>query len=321
MPGARPDCARESRRAARVFIHAETSGARLMCGIAGVLAFEHGAPVDESLVTRMRESVRHPGPDGACTWVANDGRIGLGHRRLSIIDLAPSAGQPMFHDDRSVAIVFNGEIYNQAAIRTELSDARWCTDHSDTEAILHAFERWGIECLSRLRGMFAFALWDARSRELWLVRDRVGVKPLYYAVYDGRIAFASEIKALLEDPALPRRVHEEALFHYLSFLTTPGSQTLFDGVRKLQPGTWLRARADGTIAEQRYWDAFDDVHPLDVPDDEASERILETLRDAVRLRKVSDVPVGVFLSGGLDSSTNAALFTEGEQTPVRTFSI
>jgi asparagine synthase (glutamine-hydrolysing) len=293
-----------------------------MCGIAGVLSFDADRRrVEESLVTRMREVIAHRGPDGGCTWVDEAGRIGLGHRRLSIIDLASSAGQPMFNRDRSLSLVFNGEIYNHAELRSELGGSDWHTNHSDTEVILHAFERWGIDCLKRFRGMFAFALWDARQRQLWLVRDRVGIKPLYYAGYDGRLAFASEIKALLEDPALPRRIHEEALFHYLSFLATPGRQTLFDGVRKLEPGTWLCANADGSIREQRYWDVWDEVRPLDLSDQEAADRILEALRESVQLRKVSDVPIGVFLSGGLDSSTNAALFAENEPTPVRTFSI
>ncbi len=231
----------------------------------------------------------------------------------------------MANEDGSLRIVFNGEIYNHAAIRAELEETgghRWRTDHSDTEVILHAFEEWGIDCLARFRGMFAFALWDDRSRELWLVRDRIGVKPLYYSVHHGRITFASEIKALLQDPDQRRAVDEEALFHYLSFLTTPAPQTLFEGIRKLPGGTWMRVGADGHIREHRYWDAWDDVRPApESTEGELAEQVLAELRTAVRLRKVSDVPVGVFLSGGIDSSTNAALFSEGEGHPVRTFTI
>ena len=296
-----------------------------MCGIAGMLAFDRGdTRVTAEVVTAMRECVAHRGPNGGSTWVDAEGRVGLGHRRLSIIDLAEQASQPMANEDGSLRIIFNGEIYNHAELRRELSQSgrhRWLTDHSDTEVILHGFEEWGIDVLTRLRGMFAFALWDARARALWLVRDRVGVKPLYYSIDSNRLTFASEIKALLAVPGQRRAVHEESLFHYLSFLTTPGTQTLFDGVQKMAPGTWLRINSDGRVTQQRYWDAWDAAKPIDGTDEELGDQILAKLRESVRLRKVSDVPVGVFLSGGVDSSTNAALFAEGESRPVRTFSI
>lgn len=297
-----------------------------MCGIVGALAFEGSAfSITEPYITRMRDAMPHRGPDGAGAWIAPDGRVGLGHRRLSILDLSAAADQPMTNEDGSLWIAFNGEIYNHAEIRAELERLgghRWKTDHSDTEVILHAFEEWGIDCLHRFRGMFAIALWDARRRELWLVRDRIGVKPLYYSVHHGRITFGSEIKALLQDPQQGRAVHEEAFFHYLSFLTTPAPQTLFDGIRKLPNGTWLRIQENGQMQEHRYWDVLDHTTPLvGVSEDEIAERLLDELRTAVRLRKVSDVPVGVFLSGGIDSSTNAALFSEGEGHPVKTFSI
>jgi asparagine synthase (glutamine-hydrolysing) len=297
-----------------------------MCGINGALAFSNSSfTITDAYITCMRETMGHRGPDGAATWVDADRRIGLGHRRLSIIDLSASAAQPMASDDGTLRIVYNGEIYNHRALRAELEHASprpWKTDHSDTEVILRAFEAWGIDCLSRLRGMFAFALWDARARQLWLVRDRVGIKPLYYSVHHDRIVFASEIKALLKDPAQRRAIDEAALFHYLSFLTTPGPETLFEGIRKLAPGTWMRVNADGAVTERRYWDVWDDVSGItDGGEDEIAERVLDELRTAVRLRKVSDVPVGVFLSGGLDSSTNAALFSEGESSPIMTFSV
>jgi asparagine synthase (glutamine-hydrolysing) len=297
-----------------------------MCGIAGVLALDRGPfRVTEPLVTRMRETMRHRGPDGGATWIDPEGRIGLGHRRLSIIDLADCAAQPMTNEDGSLWLVFNGEIYNHAEIRAELvalGGHRWKTDHSDTEALLHGFEQWGIDVVHRLKGMFAFALWDARRRELWLVRDRIGIKPLYFSVHHGRLTFASEIKALLEDSDQPRQIHEESFYHFLSFLTTPAPQTLFAGIRKVPSGTWLRVRQDGSIEERRYWDVWDDVEPIEsASDEEIAERVLAELRASVKLRKVSDVPVGVFLSGGLDSSTNAALFSEGESRPVRTFTI
>jgi asparagine synthase (glutamine-hydrolysing) len=295
-----------------------------MCGINGTLSLDPAFRVDGELVSRMRDAIAHRGPDGAATWVDDDGRIGLGFRRLAIIDLAETAMQPMPNEDGSVRVVFNGEIYNHAEIRPELERLghRFRTDHSDTEVLVHGFEEWGIDVVHWLRGMFAFAAWDARSRELWLVRDRIGIKPLYWSIHHGRLSFASEIKALLEDPAQTRAVDEEALYHYLSFLTTPAPQTLFKGIRKLAGGTWLRVSGDGDVREERYWDAWDEVESLDgVTEDEIAARVLDELRTSVQLRKVSDRPVGVFLSGGIDSSTNAALFSEGETRPIKTFSI
>jgi asparagine synthase (glutamine-hydrolysing) len=296
-----------------------------MCGIAGALNLGRGAAIREPDVTRMRETLVHRGPDGGDTWVSADGGVGLGFRRLSIIDLSDAAMQPMANEDGSIRIVFNGEIYNHAEIRGELERLgghRWRTDHSDTEVIVHAFEQWGIDCLHRFRGMFAIAIWDSRRHELWLVRDRIGVKPLYYCVTNGTLLFASEIKAILTHPGVRRNVDEESLYHYLSFLATPAPRTLFKGIEKLPGGTWARASKDGTIRVHRWWDAWDDVEPLPgASSDEVAAAVLDELRTAVGLRKVSDVPVGVFLSGGIDSSTNAALFSEGETRPVRTFSI
>lgn len=297
-----------------------------MCGIVGSVAFSDQAlPVTEPFIVAMRDTMAHRGPDGAGVWVAADGRIGLGHRRLSIIDLSSTAAQPMSNEDGRLQVVFNGEIYNHADVRKELEAIgghQWKTSHSDTEVILHAFEQWGIDCLHKFRGMFAIALWDATAQELWLVRDRMGVKPLYYSIHDGRLTFASEIKALLADPQQQRAVNEKALFHYLSFLTTPAPDTLFAGIKKLPSGTWLRFSRDGEVREQRYWDVLDHVESCaGRSEDEVVTRILDELKVAVRLRKVSDVPVGVFLSGGIDSSTNAALFSEGPGERVRTFSI
>src|SRR6266478_6119364 len=252
-----------------------------MCGIVGVLSFTNSSfRVSEPYLTRMRDVMSHRGPDGAGIFVSGDRRLGLGFRRLAIIDLSERAMQPMSNEDGTLWVVFNGEIYNHAEIRAELEKRgghRWKTDHSDTEVILHAFEEWGIDCVHKFRGMFAIALWDAKQRQLWLIRDRIGVKPLYYSIHHGRITFASEIKALLED---------------------------------------------GQVQECRYWDVLDHTQPLtNVSEEEIAERILSELRTSVRLRKISDVPVGVFLSGGIDSSTNAALFSEGDGQPVRTFSI
>jgi asparagine synthase (glutamine-hydrolysing) len=296
-----------------------------MCGIVGALAYGDSFRVSEEYISRMRDAMPHRGPDGVGTWVSPDCRVGLGHRRLSIIDLNTTANQPMSNEDGTLWIVFNGEIYNHAEIRAELERIgghRWKTDHSDTEVVLHAFEEWGIDCLHRFRGMFGLGLWDARERALWLIRDRIGIKPLYYSVHHGRITFASEIKALLQDPQQARVVNEEAFFHYLSFLTAPAPDTLFAGIHKLPGGSWLRVAADGTMRERRWWDVWDHTTPqTEVSDDEIAQQLLGELRTAVQLRKVSDVPVGVFLSGGIDSSTNAALFSEGETRPIKTFSI
>jgi asparagine synthase (glutamine-hydrolysing) len=251
--------------------------------------------------------------------------MGLAHRRLSIIDLSDAASQPMSNGDGSLQIVFNGEIYNHAEIRRELEalgQRRWKTNHSDTEVILHAFEEWGVGCLQRFRGMFAIALWEAKARRLWLIRDRIGVKPLYYSIHHGRITFASEIKALLQDCAQARAVNEEALFHYLSFLTTPAPDTLFEGIHKLPPGSYLTIDADGERHQERYWDVLEHTTPLTgIREEEIAERLLAELRTSVALRTVSDVPVGVFLSGGVDSSTNAALFSECATERVKTFSV
>ena len=207
--------------------------------------------VTEPYVTRMRDTMVHRGPDGGETWVADDGRVGLGHRRLSIIDLSTA---------REPADEQRGRLDLDRLQRRDLqprrdprrargssAGTRWKTDHSDTEVIIHAFEEWGIDCLHRFRGMFGIALWDGRTRELWLVRDRIGIKPLYYSIHDGRITFASEIKALLADPDQSASVDEEALFHYLSFLTTPAPMTLFEGIRKLPGATWMRVAEDGTM--------------------------------------------------------------------------
>ncbi|MEX2642694.1 MAG: hypothetical protein WD270_04530, partial [Acetobacterales bacterium] len=257
-----------------------------MCGITGIVAFgDRAPPVDAGLLDRMTDALAHRGPDGRGTWIAPDGRAGLGHRRLSIIDLSEAAGQPMANEDGNLQVVFNGEIYNHAEVRRELEAIGghiWRTDHSDTEVILHAFEQWGIACLDRFVGMFAFALWDARERALWLVRDRAGVKPLYYTVRDGRLLFASEIKAILRDPSVPRAVDDEAFFHYLSFLTTPAPQTLFAGIRKLPAGCWLRLGADGSVRERRWWDVLDHAGRMpELAEDDMPGAVLDSLRRAV----------------------------------------
>ncbi len=297
-----------------------------MCGILGAVVFDGSDyRLTRPYLERMRDSMAHRGPDGSGLWIDERGTTGFAHRRLSIIDLTEAAAQPMCNAERTLWITYNGEIYNHAEVRRELvrlGRTRWKTDHSDTEVILQAFEEWGIACLQRFRGMFAFGLWDARKRELWLVRDRIGIKPLYYSVHDGRLLFASEIKALLEDPQQKRRVDEEAFFHYLSFLTSPAPTTLFEGIMKLEAGMYLHVKMGGEMRRHRYWDVWDHTEPLTgVSEEDIAQRVLAELRTAVRLHKVGDVPVGVALSGGIDSSTNAALFSEDDAQEVNTFTI
>lgn len=297
-----------------------------MCGITGTLVFNCSEyRLSEDLIVKSLETMAHRGPDHSGAWIAADGKMGLGQCRLSIIDLAPAANQPMCNVSGSIWVVFNGEIYNHADIRAELETfgcKKWKTDHSDTEVIIHAFERWGIDCIHKFRGMFSIAIWDALKRELWLVRDRLGKKPLYYSVHDGRISFASEIKALLTDLQQKREINEEAFYHYLSFLTTPAPQTLFKGIKKIPCAHYLKITADGLLNLRRYWDVLENTQSLECDDEERiAEMVLSELKTAVKLRKVSDVPVGVFLSGGIDSSTNAVLFADGERNAVKTFTI
>lgn len=297
-----------------------------MCGIAGALSFSQSDfKLTADYLIRMRDSMAHRGPDGAGIWLSDDKKIGFGHRRLAIIDLSDAANQPMSNDGGDVWVVFNGEIYNHADIRHELNllrNYKWKTQHSDTEVIIHAYEQWGINCISKFQGMFSIALWDSSKKELFLIRDRVGVKPLYYSIHNQRVVFASEIKALLEDPEQKREVNEEAFFHYLSFLTVPAPNTLFAGIYKLSPGTWIKFNERGEFIKHRYWDAMDSIYDSSgLSEEQVAQKVLTELKRSIKLRMVSDVPVGVFLSGGIDSSANAVLNSECSLDSIDTFSI
>ena len=296
-----------------------------MCGLIGVRRLHGDFAVSQPYIEKMRDTMMHRGPDAAGCWISRDAAGGLGHRRLSIIDLSENAAQPMGNDDGSVQVVFNGEIYNHASLRAELSendDIQWKTDHSDTEVIVRAYEKWGIDCLHRFRGMFALAIWDSRSKDLWLVRDRIGIKPLYWSQHNGRLSFASEIKALLADPEQPRAVDNEALADYLAFICTPAPRTLFKGINKLPAGCLLRVDREGQITERRWYEIWDHVDPANVAQGDAVyQQVFDSLQTAVDLRKVGDVPMGVFLSGGVDSSANTMMFSEGRESAVSTFSI
>jgi asparagine synthase (glutamine-hydrolysing) len=289
-----------------------------MCGIAGILRAD-GGPVDESLLASMTSVLAHRGPDGQ--GVSVQGPAGLGHRRLAIIDLA-TGDQPMFSGDGTIGVVFNGEIYNFRELRRELEGRGFeFRTTSDTEVLLRAYEAYGVDCLRHLRGMFAFALWDGRRRRLVLARDRVGIKPLVYAWDGRRLLFASEIKGLLQDPTVPRDLDWEAFGDYLTYHYVPSPRTIFRAIRKLPPASYLVLDLDrGEPELQRYWDL------RFAPDERRSEadwgaELRVQLQDAVRSHLVSDVPIGAFLSGGLDSSTVVALMAQGGASPVRTFSI
>ena len=296
-----------------------------MCGIAGILGFDNRLAIDESVVSRMTDVLRHRGPDDAGTFVRRDEHIALGHRRLSIIDLSPAGHQPMANEDGTVWITYNGEVYNHRELRAEL-EARGHSFRSatDTEAIVHLYEEEGPACVERLHGMFAFALWDARRRTLLMVRDRIGVKPLYYALLPTGLLFGSEVKAILEHPDAPRELDEEAFVEYLTFGFAPPPRTMFAGISKLGPGEWLTVTADGEVERRTWWDAMPPVTTSEavaaMTEDEMVREVRERLRESVRKRMMSDVPFGVFLSGGLDSSTNVALMAELTDVPVRTYS-
>ena len=275
--------------------------------------------MDGALLRRMTGIQAHRGPDGDGFHV--DGSVGLGHRRLSIIDLSTGA-QPMTSADGSAWITYNGEVYNYRELRRELADlGTEFRTTSDTEVILAAYQAWDVECLNRLRGMFAFAIWDARRRRIFMARDRVGIKPLVYA-WDGRgLRFASELKAILEDPSLPRELDREALRDYFTHLYIPGPRSIFRAVRKLPPASYLLCSLDGGEPEiRRYWDLR--MRPdFTVSEAEWREQLDHLLHESVRQHMVSDVPVGAFLSGGLDSSSVAACMARSASGPIKTFSI
>ncbi len=288
-----------------------------MCGIAGIFYTDLTTVSHAGYLQRMTSVLFHRGPDEGAVYV--DGPVGLGHRRLSIIDVA-GGRQPIFNEDQTALIIFNGEIYNFRQLRQALErKGHRFETHSDTEAILHAYEEYGEACVRHLRGMFAFAIWDRRKQQLFLARDRVGIKPLYY-YWDGRkFLFASELKAILQDPTVSREVDPRALDDYLTYLYIPGPRTIFQGIRKLRPGHTLTV-SSREVKEEQYWDlSFEPREELDEADHAAG--LLEKVRESVALHLVSDVPLGAFLSGGLDSSAVVALMAEQLQEPVNTASI
>jgi len=289
-----------------------------MCGIAGKIALDGRALVDEDLLWRMTEAIRHRGPDDGGVWT--DGTVGLGARRLAIIDVSDRGHQPMTNEDGAIRLVFNGEIYNFAAIRRDL-EARGhrFRSNTDTETIVHLYEEEGVACVERLRGMFAFALWDAPRRRLLLARDRLGKKPLFYYNDPRQFLFASAPKAILQDPSVATEPDPQAIHHYLTYGYVPGPLAAFEGFRKLPPAHYLLLE-DGRATIHRYWS----LHYLPKrrgSEAELGEELLALLEEAVSLRMRSDVPLGALLSGGIDSSAVVALMRRRTSGAVRTFSI
>jgi asparagine synthase (glutamine-hydrolysing) len=289
-----------------------------VCGIAGRLELDGSTPVDRDLVERMTNALRHRGPDEGGTWV--EGPVGLGARRLAIIDLSPLGHQPMTNEDGSLTVVFNGEIYNFLELRAELqAKGHPFRSGSDTETILHLYEEEGVECVRRLWGMFAFALWDARSRTLLLARDRLGKKPLFYACHGSAFLFGSEPKAILQDRTFRARPDPVAIHHFLASGCVPSPWSAFVGIRKLPPAHYMVVQ-DGRIRLEEYW-KLSYAPKRTESADALGEELVALLEDAVRRRLVSDVPLGALLSGGMDSSTVVALMRRVSSGAVRTFSI
>jgi len=289
-----------------------------MCGICGIYHLERAQTVSEAKLKAMARTMRHRGPDDEGCYV--DGNAGLGHQRLSIIDVSPCGRQPMTNEDGRLWIIHNGEIYNYPELRQQLlGRGHHLRSHSDTEVILHLYEEEGPACVHRLNGMFAFAIWDHRERTLFAARDRFGIKPLYYSFQENTFVFASEIKGLFQEDLLRPDLNPDGLADYLTFQFCLEEKTLFWNVHKLLPGHYLLLRPDGTLSIQKYWD-LDFTIDTDHDEEYFEHCLLRLLEDAVRIQLRADVPVGAHLSGGLDSSTVACLLSSLLGSPIHTFS-
>lgn len=287
-----------------------------MCGICGIFNF-NGEPVGRDTLDRMNSTILHRGPDGEGQLL--DGEIGLGHRRLSIIDVGGGA-QPIGNEDGRIQIVFNGEIYNYVELREDLiKSGHQFKTRSDTEVIVHAYEQWGTDCVKRFNGMFAFAIWDGRSRQLFLARDHLGIKPLYYVQIGSQLLFSSEIKSLLQHPSCPRETDLNSLAELFTFRYVPSPKTLFSGIMKLSPGHWLLADRGGLKIE-RFWNSIPQARTK-WTEGALIEEYQTLLEDAVRIQLRSDVPLGLFLSSGLDSGVLLAIMSKYSSTPVQAFTI
>lgn len=299
-----------------------------MCGINGVYNFNNNKIVKENEVIKMRETLKHRGPDGAGVFISKNKKVGFGHRRLAIIDLSPTGAQPMTNEDETIWIIFNGEIYNFLDIKLELEkNGHQFRSRSDTEVILHAYEQYGFDCVKKFNGMFAFALWDERKQLLFAARDHMGIKPFYYAIQNGTFYFGSEIKAILAHPDFKKELNEEGVSYYFTFSSVPAPYTLFKNIQKLPAAYYLTIK-NGNMNIKEYWNPAVQatINNLRLKTNNDLENyyineVQDILNDSVKGQMVSDVPFGCFLSGGIDSSTNAALMSEVLGKPVETFSI
>ena len=289
-----------------------------MCGIAGIYHFETSRVINRDVLTRMTDIIHHRGPDGSGIYTQEN--IGLGHRRLSIIDLV-TGDQPMFNRDQSIAIILNGEIYNYIELRDELIQlgCRFTTT-SDTEVVIQAYETWGVDCLEKLNGMWAFALWDNNKKQLFISRDRIGEKPVFYSTWDNSFVFASEMKSIFEY-GVERTPMLELLEIYMVTTSIPSPFTFYKQIKKLNPGHYILVNADG-LKEVKYWD-LPEIDEANMLRDKTFiyEEFEHLLTDSIKIRMRSDVPYGAFLSGGLDSSSIVALMSEISSFPINTFTI
>jgi asparagine synthase (glutamine-hydrolysing) len=302
-----------------------------MCGITGFWdpSLQHGREYLETSVKNMSDKIVHRGPDDHGVWVDEKSGIGLGFRRLAILDLTPTGHQPMVSGDGRYVIVFNGEVYNFEALRDELEAlGHTFRGRSDTEVMLASFQQWGIvPAVKRFNGMFAFALWDCTEHRLYLVRDRIGIKPLYYGWLDGVFAFGSELKTLRAHPAFQSEIDRDALASMLRHNYIIAPYSIYKGISKLQQGTILQVNTDDRSSHMiPFWSGLETAeygyaHPFEGDEKEAADELEALLRESIRLRMIADVPLGAFLSGGVDSSTITALMQAQSPIPVRTFSI
>ena len=311
-----------------------------MCGITGIYIANNPSEIQKDTLIKMRETLIHRGPDDKGLYISSDKKLGLGFRRLAIIDLSKAGNQPMFNEDKKISLVFNGEIYNFQELKEKLiKKGHQFKSRTDSEVLLHLYEEKREKCLEDLNGMFAFVIWDEKQQKLFAARDRIGIKPFYYYYKDGVFLFGSEIKAILENPIVKREPDLEGISHYLTFACTPAPFTLFKNIKKLPSAHYLTLDKFGHLETHRYWQPFSSViasdsssviasdsSPVIARRPKADEAIFiqktrELLKDSIKKQMVSDVPFGCFLSGGIDSSTNAGLMSQAMGKPVETFSI
>lgn len=296
-----------------------------MCGVAGYARLTVAQSIDQAVLERMNSAQAHRGPDGSGIWLSQKMGIGLAHRRLSIVDTSPAGLQPMSNADQSVVVCFNGEIYNHRILRTELESYGYVyRSQSDTETIIYAYQQWGIDCLDRFDGMFALIIVDTKRNELYIARDRIGIKPIYFSLMGGMLSFASEMKALWQLPWLSKQINRQGVSHYLTFLVPPAPMTMYQGIYKLPAGYYLKLDAQRTISFVQWYTVLAAL-PIDgfvfpETEEQCIQQIRTLMHESVQKRMMADVPVGAFLSGGLDSSLIVGLMAR-HTTRVKTFNV